>query len=147
MNRERFLVKSFGDNIDGARTGLAKLRQLLDTYDHAVIVVPSIGNVKHTMLVDVLVDVLGEDISKALMKNREINLSGNKKISLCAQATLKNYKYADAYLALWGSEHSISDIEALPQCKAIVFVTWQSNDSEKWEAANRVNVVYDDKKG
>jgi len=143
MSRERFLVKSFGDNIDGTRAGLIKLIQLLDTYDHAVIVVPEIGKVKSTMLVD----VLGEDVSKALIKNREITFSGNKKISLCAQATLKNYKYADAYLALWGSEYTIADIEALPQWKAVVLVTWQPNDSSKWEAANTVSVIYDDKKG
>lgn len=143
MIRERFLVKSFGDNIDGARAGLIKLIQLLDTYDHAVIVVPTIGDVKHSLLVD----VLGEDVSKALIKNREINFSDNKKISLCAQATLKNYRYADTYLALWGTEYTISDLEALPKWKAVVLVTWQPNDSVKWEAANRVNVIFDDKKG
>lgn len=142
MNRERFLVKSFGDNIEGTRAGLVKLIQLLDTYDNAVIVVPEIGKVKGT----ILVDVLGEDVSKALLKNREITFSGNKKISLCAQATLKNYKDADAYLAVWGSEHTIATLEALHQWKAAILVTWQPNDSAKWEAANSVNVIYDDKK-
>ena len=136
-------MKSFGDNIDGTRAGLVKLMQLLDTCDHAVIVVPEIGKVKGTMLVD----ALGEDLSKALIKNREINFPNNKKISLCGQATLKNYKYADAYLALWGSEYTIADIEALNGWKAVVLVTWQPNDSAKWEAANRVSVIYDDKKG
>ena len=80
MNRERFLVKSFGSNIEGTRKGLDKLIQLLDTDDHAVIVVPEIGKVKATMLID----VLGEDVSKTLINNREIALPCNKKISLCA---------------------------------------------------------------
>ncbi|SIQ61719.1 hypothetical protein SAMN05880558_104191 [Aeromonas sp. RU39B] len=143
MNRERFLVKSFGDNIDGTKAGLIKLIQLLDTHDHAVIVVPEIGKVKSTMLVD----ALGEDLSKALIKNREIAFPGNKKISLCAQSTLKNYRHADAYLALWGSEYTIADIEALPNWASLVLVTWLPKDSAQWEAANRVTVIYDDKKG
>lgn len=142
MNRERFLVKSFGDNIEGTKAGLVKLVQLLETYDHAVIVVPEIGKVKSTMLAN----VFDEDTLRALIKNREINFPGNKKISLCAQATLKNYKYADAYLALWGSECTIDNIEALHRWKAAVLVTWQPNDSAKWEAANRVSVIYDDKR-
>ena len=99
MKRERFLVKSFGDNIEGTKAGLIKLLQILEEHSNAVIVVPELGKVKNTMLVD----VLGEELSKKLIKDREIIFTNNKKISLCSQATLKNYKFADAYLALWGS--------------------------------------------
>ena len=142
MNRERFLVKSFGDNIEGTRAGLVKLLQLLETYDHAVIVVPQIREVKSTMLAN----VFDESTLEALVKYGEINFLGGKKISLCAQATLKNYENADAYLVLWGSEYAINDIEALYRWKAVVFVTWLSNDSAKWEVDNRVSVIYDSKK-
>ena len=143
MNRERFLVKSFGDNIDGTKAGLIKLIQLLDAHDHVVIVVPEIGKIKGT----ILVDALGEDVSKALIKNREIAFQGNKKISLCAHSTLKNYRYADAYLALWGTEYMVADIEALTSWKSFVLVTWLPKDSAQWEAAHSVTVIYDDKKG
>jgi hypothetical protein len=66
MNRLRFLAKSFGDNVDGTKAGLAKLLELLssESYKSACIVVPNIGNVKHT----ILVDALGEELSKKLVK-------------------------------------------------------------------------------
>lgn len=143
MNRDRFLVKSFGDNIEGTKVGLAKTLELLNNYNHAVIVVPTIGKVDGTMLVT----ALGEELSKNLIKNREVNLANNKKISLCGQQTLKNYKHADVYLALWGTEYIIAEIEALHKWKAAILVTWQPGDSAAWEAANKVSVIYDDKKG
>lgn len=142
MKRERFLVKSLGDNIDGTKAGLNKMLQLLNQYNSAVIVVPRIGQVQDTMLTD----VLGEQTSKELIKKRVIEFQG-KKISLCGYATLKNYKYDDVYLDLWGSEHSIAKIEELPQCKAIVLVTWSPKDSKYWEEINNPTVIFDDKKG
>ncbi len=143
MKRERFLVKSLADNAEGTKAGLFKLLESLETYSSAVIVVPKLENVSHTMLAE----VLGEPLSKQLIKDREISFTDNKKVSLCSEATLKNYKYSDAYLALWGSEQSIQTIETLPQCKYIVFVTWSSQDFEKWEINNNVDVIYDDQKG
>lgn len=142
MNRERFLVKSLGDNPEGVREGLVKLIQLLDTCDHAVIVVPQLRQLKQT----ILADVLGEENLRVLIKTREINFPGNKKISLCSQATLKDYEHADAYLALWGSQYTIEEIEALHKWKAVILVTWERVDSAKWEANNRVSVIYQNKK-
>lgn len=81
MNRQRFLAKSFGDNIEGTKYGLLKLIELLNTDNckTATIVVPLIGNVQHSMLVG----VLGEDLSKQLIKNKSITFIDGKKISLC----------------------------------------------------------------
>lgn len=143
MNRERFLVKSFGDNIEGTEVGVAKLVQLLGNHRSAVIVVPLIGSVKSTMLVK----ALGEPLSKQLIKDRVLTLEDEKTISLCAHSTLKNYRHADVYLALWGGEDTIRDIEDLPQWKATILVTWLPKDSEKWVATHPVQVIYDDKKG
>lgn len=143
MNRNRFLVKSFGDNIEGTRVGLAKLLQLLNEYTHAVIVVPLIGQIKGSMLDK----VLGEQLSKKLIKDRVIELENGKKISLCAHSALKNFRGADIYLALWGTEQTIMDIEDLPQWKAAIHVTWLPQDSEKWTASHPVTIIYDDKKG
>ena len=141
MNRERYLVKSFGDNIDGTKIGISKLIQLLGKYQSAVIVVPNIGQVKNTMLTT----VLGEDLSKALIKNRIINIEEGKALSLCASTTLKKHKNSDAYLALWGTENMISDIENLTTCKAVVLVTWLAKDAEKWSELYSPTVIYDDK--
>lgn len=46
MSKARFLVKSIGDDIEGAKAGLIKIIQLLDQCQDAVIVVPQLGNVK-----------------------------------------------------------------------------------------------------
>jgi len=135
-------VKSYGDNIEGTKEGLRKLLELLNKYNSAVIVVPELGKVKSTMLTD----VLGDTLSNELIKNRVIAFSG-KKISLCGQLTLKKHQYDDIYLDLWGTEHSIIKVEELPQCKAIVLVTWSPIDSKIWEEKNNPIVIYNDKKG
>lgn len=143
MNRERYLVKSNGDNQEGTKVGVSKLIELLrDKYQSAVIVVPSIGQVKNTMLTT----VLGEDLSKTLIKKKSINIGQSKTLSLCASSTLKNHKNSDAYLALWGTEKMIGDIEKLTACKAAVLVTWLPKDSEKWGESYSPTVIYDDKK-
>lgn len=97
MTKQRFLIKSYGDNLDGTRAGLIKLLELTNDHKICVIVVPRLGDVKHSLLAK----VLGEDLSKALIKNRKIALDNRSEIILCSIGTLKNFKYADAYLALW----------------------------------------------
>lgn len=143
MNTDRFLVKSYGDNIDGVKAGLGKLIELLGTYSSATIVVPTIGQVKNTMLTT----VLGEQLSKKLIKDRVITLEDGKKISLCGQSTLKNFKNDDVYLDLWGSASSIKNLEDLTYAKAIILTTWTPADSADWESSNRVTVIYNDGKG
>ena len=140
--RERFLVKSFGDNEEGAREGLEKANDLLRKYDSLVIVVPAIGKIKDSMLTD----VLNPQIAKKLIKDREVIFEGNKKVSLCAQSAVKNYRNSDVFLDLWGNKFSIQDIEALHYCKAIVLVTWGPDDSAEWEKQHLPTVIYDDGK-
>lgn len=140
MMRERYLVKSFGSNPEGVLWGFRKILELLDSYSIAVVVVPTIGDLKHT----ILVDILGPELSKKLIKDREIILEGNKRILLCGQATLKNFRRYEVYLDLWGSKYSVEELEALP-CKAIVMVTCMPEDSARWEQEHSVNVIYDDK--
>ncbi len=137
--RERYLIKSVGANADAVRLGFRKLLELLGKHTDAVVVVPTLGDLKHT----ILVDVLGTELSKKLIKDREILLPGDKRILLCGQATLKNFRRHDIYLDLWGSKFSIAELEALP-CKAIVMVTWTREDSVEWEHAFDVNVLYDE---
>jgi hypothetical protein len=141
MVRERFLVKSYGDNVDGVRAGLTKMLQLLGTYGSAVIVVPNIGQVKDTMLTD----VLGPELSKKIIKDREISFGDGKKVILCGQLTLKNYRKYDVYLDLWGTKFSVKEIEALHNCQAIVLVTWMPDDSVEWAQEYPVVTIYDDK--
>ncbi len=138
--RKRFLVKSTGANPDGVRHGLIKILELLGEYQSAVIVVPTLGHLKDTLLTD----VLEPELSKKLIKDREILLSDGKQVLLCGQNTLKNYRGHEAYLDLWGSKYSIEDIEALPSCKAIVLVTWVPEDSVDWLREHEVTTIYDD---
>lgn len=145
MNRVRFLAKSFSDNVEGTKAGLAKLLELLnlDNYKNATIVVPRIGNVERT----IFVGALGEQLSKVLIRDRVITLSDGKKLNLCGHATLKNFKYDDAYLGLWATKDTIAEIEALPIWKGAVVVTWTPADAADWVKDNSVTVIYDDGKG
>lgn len=143
MIRERYLAKSVGDNIDGTRAGLVKFLELLDRYGDAVIVVPSIGNYKGNLL-DALLQDCNPALAKALLRDRQMVLNGNKRVSLCAQATLKNYSRSELYLVLWGSHHTIADIEALHTWGAVVHVSWQSGDYATWIQDYPVTVIYDD---
>ena len=114
--------------------------ELLGAYQSAVIVVPTLGRVKDTLLTD----VLGPELSKKLIKEREIFLPDGKQLLLRGQQTLKNYRGHDAYLDLWGTKYSITDIEALPHCKAIVMVTWLPEDSVEWVREHEITTIYDD---
>ena len=120
------------------RHGLAKIIELLGSYQSAVVVVPTLGGLKHT----ILADVLGDELSKKLIKDREIRLPDGQQILLCGQATLKNYRRHDIYLDLWGSKYSIKDLEEIP-CKAIVMVTCTSEDSAEWEREHSVTTIHD----
>lgn len=143
MNRERYLVSSYGDNEEGTHQGLMKFIQLCEHHGNGVIVVPNIGQVRHSMLVS----ILGEELSKKLFKDRVLKIESGKKIAICASSTLKNYRDADVYLALWGSEDMIQNIE--DSCfawKSVVLVTWTPSDSKSWRREKPVKVIYDDGK-
>lgn len=142
MHSSRFLVKSFGDNPEGCLVGLKKLFDLAGTHRSCVIVVPNFNQLQHSLLTT----VLGEQLTKTLIKNRKITLENQNTIELCSQATLKNFRYAEAYLALWGTKHTVDDIEALQQWTSFILVTWLPEDSTKWERDYNVQVIYDDGK-
>ena len=143
MERERFLVRSSGDNPDGTRVGIAKLLELLGNDKNGVIVVPNLKTVKDTMLAT----VLGSDLSKQLVKNREITFTDGNKVELCSEQTLKNFKRADVYLVLWGTEYIVEDIESLPFWSSFVLVTWTPADAQRWVESQEVETIYDDDKG
>lgn len=139
MHPERYLVKSYGDNPDGTKAGLLKMIDSLQHHNNAVIIVPMLRNVSNSMLAD----VLGPQLTKALMKDRVISFN-DKTISLCAQSALNNHRGNDIYLDLWGTENSISNIESLNSSKVTILVTWLPKDSQKWEKQNKPIVIYDD---
>lgn len=70
MARDRFLVKSFGDNADGTRAGLIKLIELAATHKNCVIVVPALNQIQGSLLTSVLDDQL----AAVLIKRRKITL-------------------------------------------------------------------------
>jgi len=141
--RNRFLVKSSGDNADGTRAGLVQLIELSATHKSCVIVVPALNHIK----VSLLAVALGDQLATELIKHRKITLHNGSSIELCAQATLKNFRRANAYLALWGSEYMVEDIEALQLWTSFVLVTWIAADSVKWVQAHDVQVIYNDGRG
>lgn len=144
MNRQRFLAKSSGDSIEGMRAGLVKLVEILGSegYENAAVVVPRLEHVKDT----ILADILGKILARQLIRDRSVLLTDGKKLSLCSEATLKNYKFEDAYLALWGTQQTIEAIEILTKWKSTVFVTWGPTDSDQWTKQHDVAVIYDDAK-
>jgi hypothetical protein len=143
VTRTRFLVKSFGDNRDGTRAGLRSFLSNLQPKTIGVIVVPALSNVKDT----ILIDVLGEDLSRQLIKNREISLQNGATIRLCSIATLKNFQYADSYLALWAPASTIEAVERLTSWSTATVVTWLASDADNWLADHAVNTIFDDGKG
>ncbi|NRR32054.1 hypothetical protein HSX11_17915 [Oxalobacteraceae bacterium] len=140
MIQERYLVKSTGDNQSGAEAGLIKALELLGKHKAAMIVVPTIGNFKHSMLTKVLLP----EHAKLLLKERKITFSDGTTIGLCAQSQLKNHRNIDVFLDMWGTQYSIADIESMFGWKAVVLVTWGPTDSKEWEAKYPVSIIFDD---
>lgn len=143
MKQEKYLVKSFGDNQEGTNVGLKKFFELCGRDGNGVIVVPMLKNLAYSMFAI----ALGEELSKKFIKERTLSISEGTTISLCSSNTLKNFTRANVYLALWGSDDMIQDIEKNCQnYKSIVLVTWLPKDSEEWTKNSSVLVIYDDKK-
>lgn len=143
MIRERYLLQSYGDNLEATRLGLVKFIELCQKLGHGVIVVPTLNNLRHGMFEM----VLGQELSKELIKNRTIRFQNNSTISLCFSQTLKKFRDSDVYLALWGTAPLIEDIES--KChgwRACVLVTWMPDDSKSWKRDYPVKIIYDDKK-
>lgn len=141
MDRERYLVSSYGANPEGTRQGLAKFFELCAKLGSGVIVVPTIGNLDGTMFTQ----VLPSTTAKALIKHRTVSIGEGKTIALCGSATLKNYARATVYLALWGTKDIIGKIETdCPSCKAEVLVTWLPEDAQRWVTTYNVTTIYHD---
>lgn len=136
-------MKSSGDNVEGARAGLAKLFELAATHKSCVIVVPNLGQLRGGLFTA----ALGDQLSETLIKHRKITLDNGNTIELCAQATLKNFRRANAYLALWGTKSIVEDIEAMQFWTSFVLVTWFHADAANWVQAHNVQVIYDDGNG
>ncbi len=139
MQRERFLVRAHGDNLGATRAGLVHIIQSIAKDESAVIVVPDFNHLQASMLAT----ALGEDLAKPLIKQRTLSLEDGKKISLCSAKTLKNFKYANLYLALWCSAFVLADIEALRQWRALTLVSWLPAEGDKWAAEKKAVLLVD----
>lgn len=139
MKRDRFLIRALGDNIDATRAGLLNLIQLIAKDEHAVIVVPSFAQLKPS----ILNVALGEDLAKILIKQRTISFEDGKKVSICSAATLKNFKYANLYLALWCSGSVVAEIEALSLWRVLVMVSWLPAEGDAWAANKGARLILD----
>lgn len=141
MSRQRFLAKSLADDLAGTRAGLIHLLDLLKQPQRAVIVVPDLGSLKHS----ILEATVGDALATQLLKQRQIVFDEGSTIHLCSKATLKNFKYAEVYLSLWNDAGTIATIEAFELWKSLIMVTWNPDDSAQWEQAHPVTVLYQSK--
>lgn len=127
--RKRFLRRAHGDDKDAVQAGLTVFLRECQKEGAGVIVVPSLQHASATMLTS----VLGEQLAKMLYKDRSITLGGVT-ISLCSDATLKNYRSAKVYLALWSTSHLVDQIEQLFNWRSLVWVTWLPEEANAWAA-------------
>ena len=138
--RQRYVVKSFRDNPDGAKSGLTSFFVFLADYRHAVIVVPDFDRMNDGMVTS----VIGKTFSEKLIREGEALVGSRHTVQLCTPATLPDYPGADMYLALWSDRAMLATIEAFKKWHATIVVTWQPEESDDWEAAHRVAILYDD---
>jgi len=127
MTKKRFLRRAHGDDQAAVAAGLALFLRECEVVGDAVIVVPTLKNVSATMLTG----VLGHELAKRLYKDRSLPWGGAT-ISLCSDATLKNYRNAKVYLALWSTNHLVDEIEQLGSWRSLVWVTWLPDEANAW---------------
>ncbi|MCO5367807.1 hypothetical protein [Pseudomonas alliivorans] len=141
MSRERYLVSSYGDNLEGTLKGLAAFFELCLKHGSGVIVVPTIGNIDGTLFTK----VLPEKISKALIKHKKVSIGDGRTITLCGSTTLRKHTREKVYLALWGTRKVTEEIESsCHSCVALVLVTWLPEDAHAWVKGHKVTSIYDD---
>jgi hypothetical protein len=127
MTRKRFLRRAHGVDHAATTAGLALFLQECEVEGDGVIVVPSLKNISAT----VLTEVLRLELANRLYKERSLPW-GKGTISLCSDATLKNYRNAKVYLALWSSNHLVDEIEQLGSWRSLVWVTWLPDEANAW---------------
>lgn len=127
MDKNRFLRTAYGDDQAATTAGVVKFVQEVAQVGDGVIVVPVISNVKLSMLAT----TLGEQLAKQLIKQRSIQV-GERTISLCGDATLKNFNRASVYLGLWSTTETIDKIEGLHNCRSLIWVTWLPKEADAW---------------
>lgn len=129
MTKKRFLRLASGDDKTAVAAGLATFLRECQVEGDGVIVVPMLKNVSATMLTG----VLGHELANKLYKNRSLSWGGAT-ISLCSDATLKNYRNAKVYLALWSTHYLVEEIEKLGSWRSLAWVTWLPNEAKEWAA-------------
>jgi hypothetical protein len=128
-NRERYLLKAIGDDLQATIAGVAKFRELCQKYGDGVIYVPTMRHVESTLLAT----AVGEKIIKALSKHQPVTLPTGQRIDLCSGRTFQNYTRGSVYLVLWATPDMIENVErGARACKAMVVVTWLKNDADTW---------------
>lgn len=127
MIRTRFLRRAHGDDQAALAAGLSLFFRECEAKGDGVIVVPMLQYVSSSMLTE----VLGDELAKRFYKERRLSWQGAT-ISLCSDATLKNYRNANVYLALWSTNHLVDEVEQLGRWRSLVWVTWQPDEANAW---------------
>jgi hypothetical protein len=139
VERERYLLKGCGADEKAVQNGLEKLLTLNAAYKSLAVVVPKLGDVKHT----ILVPVLGVDLARHLIKDGSVQTTEGVSIGLISKATFERNKSADAYLLLWATPETIQQTESSAyNAKAIIVVTWNPAEAAEWEETNAVETIY-----
>lgn len=137
MIRKRFLRVAEGDDQAALEAGVVVFLQEVLIEGEGVIVVPELRTVKYSMLASFLKEKIGEKNADIFFRDRVIDLGEGKKIHLCSDRTLKNYRYADVYLALHSTKFTVEEIENLHSWKSLIWVTWSKDEHLEWEAKHK----------
>jgi hypothetical protein len=139
VERKRYLLKGCGADEKAVQNGLEMLLTLNAAYKNLAIVVPKLGDVRHT----ILVPVLGVDLTSQLIKDGSVQTTDGVSIGLISKATFERNKSADAYLLLWATPETIQQAESSAyNAKAIIVVTWNPAEASEWEETNAVETIY-----
>lgn len=129
MNKERFLVPSYGPDIAAVAIGVEALKVLCEKYNsNGLVLVPALKHAPDT----VLNQIWPERLVKLLASGKTLKLSESHSVLMCSPLTLKNHSSSPLILALFASEDMIEKAEKAWGCKALVVVPWIPEDSEPW---------------
>lgn len=105
---------------------LAKLCNDLQT--HAILLVPTMANVKRTTLET----ALGTEIAKALVKGEPVRLPGGWNLALRTERTFRDAWTSDIIIAVYATQRMLDQIDSTSNAAAVIVVPWLMEHVAEW---------------
>jgi hypothetical protein len=128
---QRYLIPAQGREVEPIKKGFALLGELLnkeETPTEAILLVPGMRNVEGTTLET----ALGTNLSKALVKHRQVKVEGLGQLRLETQQTFGGLQVPAIVMAVYATKKMLDQIDSARAATAVIVVPRSMDDVDEW---------------